>query len=206
MRGITLSLALAAMVAISLAPKALFATSLVSASGHALFNGVNDRPFLVMMGSVEGPDGYDTVTRATRLQPAKPLTQMTIREVLDFQRQVRASGASSSAMGRYQFIRQTLAYMVETHGIDDTLLFDQITQDSLARIEMRRCQFYEPVVVDWRVANCLAQVWAALPVVNGRNAGRSHYHGTAGNRALVTREAFLGSLRARFADSRMAGW
>lgn len=166
----------------------------------ALHNGVNDRPFLMMMGDVEGAAGYDAITGATRLRPDKPLTRMSIREVLDFQRQVRASGAASSAMGRYQFIYGTLSSLVETHGIDDTLPFDRITQDSLARLEMRRCQFYEPVVADWRVANCLAQIWAALPVVRGRNAGRSHYHGIAGNRSLVSTETFLSSLRARFVD------
>ena len=174
------------------------------ASADSVHNGVRDRPFLDLMGKVEGPNGYDEITRATRLRPERPLTQLTIREVLDFQRQVRASGASSSAMGRYQFIYQTLDYMVTSLEIDPDLRFDPITQDALARIEMRRCGFYEPVISDARLANCLAAIWAALPLVSGPNAGRSRFHGIAGNRALVSKSEFLSALRKRFPDSAQA--
>lgn len=172
-----------------------------SMSSH---NGVMDGPFLKLMGRVEGPNGYDEITRSTRLRPDRPLTQMTIAEVIAFQQRVRSSGAASSAMGRYQFTYRTLSYIVEKFEIDDSLPFDSITQDALARIEMRRCGFYEPIMDDTRLANCLAAVWAALPVVTGQNAGRSRFHGIAGNRALVTKEEFMTALRKRFPDTRQA--
>ena len=190
----------ACMAALALLASSSAATY-ASPSRH---NGVNDRPFLHLMGSVEGPSGYNQITNAPRLRPEKPLVQMTIREVLAFQRQVRASGAASSAMGRYQFNYQTLGYITETLGIDPDLRFDRITQDALARFEMRRCGFYEPVASDARVANCLAAVWAALPRVSGPNAGRSRYHGLAGNRAQVSRAEFLRALGQRFPDTRSA--
>lgn len=167
-------------------------------------NGVVDGPFLKLMGAVEGPNGYDEITRSTRLRPDRPLTEMTIGQVIAFQRRVRASGAASSAMGRYQFTYRTLSYLVSRLGIDENLPFDAITQDALARIEMRRCGFYEPITDDKRLANCLAAVWAALPLVSGPNAGRSRFHGVAGNRALVTKEEFLTALRQRFPDTRSA--
>lgn len=167
-------------------------------------NGVSDGLFLALMARVEGPNGYDEITRTTSLRPPQPLSQLTISEVLQFQRKVRASGAASSAMGRYQFTYRTLSHMVDSLEIDPALRFDNITQDALARIEMRRCGFYEPIASDTQVANCLAAIWAALPVVSGPNAGLSRYHGIAGNRALVGKAEFLASLRKRFPDSEIA--
>lgn len=170
-------------------------------------NGVNDGPFLELMGRVEGPAGFNQVTLATRLQPPRPIVEMTIAEVLAFQRRIRASGAQSSAVGRFQFIYATLNDMIRSRGIDTRLPFDAITQTALARMQMEACGFYEPISVDTQVANCLARVWAALPVVTGPRAGRSHYHGTAGNRALVSPEAVMDVLARRFtgADVLIAG-
>lgn len=161
-------------------------------------NGVLDGPFLRLLGQIEGPEGYVTVTRSTRLTPPRPLTQMTISEVLAFQRKIRASGASSSALGRYQFVYKTLDYVVKNKEIDPELPFDRYTQDALARLEMRRCGFYDPIVSDLRVANCLAAVWAALPLVSGPRAGQSRYKGVAGNRALIDKDEFMATMRLRF--------
>lgn len=161
-------------------------------------NGVNDGPFLELMGRVEGPEGFSQVTLATRIQPPRPIVEMTIAEVLEFQRRIRASGARSSAVGRFQFIHVTLNDMIRSRGIDTRLPFDAVTQTALARMQMQACGFYEPIAVDTQVANCLARVWAALPVVSGPRAGRSHYHGTAGNRALVSPEAVMDALARRF--------
>lgn len=179
---------------------ALSAALILALFGHADagHNGVNDRPFLSLVGSVEGPDGYDTITLATRLQPSKPLTSMSIEEVLAFQRKVRSSGANSSAMGRYQFNYRTLSHIVETRGIDTSLRFDRFTQDALARMEMQRCGFYDAGATKTSVANCLAAVWAALPLASGPRRGQSRYAGVAGNRSLVTVEEFLDSLSGRF--------
>lgn len=167
-------------------------------------NGVLDGPFLRLLGRIEGPDGYVTVTRSTRLAPPRPLTQMSISEVLAFQRKIRASGASSSALGRYQFVYKTLSYVVKNKEIDPDLPFDRITQDALARLEMRRCGFYNPIVSDIAVANCLAAVWAALPLVSGPQSGQSRYQGLAGNRALIDKEEFMATMRMRFNLARSA--
>lgn len=161
-------------------------------------NGVLDGPFLRLLGAIEGPDGYVTVTRSTRLKPSRPITQMTISEALEFQRKIRASGASSSALGRYQFVYKTLSYVVTNKEIDPDLPFDRYTQDALARLEMRRCGFYDQIVSDLRVADCLAAVWAALPMVTGPRAGQSRYQGLAGNRALIDKDEFMATLRLRF--------
>jgi hypothetical protein len=159
---------------------------------------VQDRPVLDLIGSVEGPDGYDDVTLATSLQPDKPITKMTIGEVLAFQDRIIASGANSSAIGRYQFIRSTLAEMVEKMGLDENVIFDRRTQDYLARKKLVRCGFYERDMSDARVANCLARTWAALPIVSGPQRGLSHYHGRAGNSAKASVSEVLEAVSLRF--------
>lgn len=173
----------------------------VPAAGQASYNGINDRPFLQAMGSVEGHLGYDTITLATDLRPARPITRMSIAEVLEFQRRIRASGARSSALGRYQFIYTTLSYVVERNNIDTSLPFDRFTQDALARMEMERSGFYDRTAAEHDVANCLSAVWAALPLVSGPRRGQSRFAGVAGNRALISVEDFLATLSARFPDT-----
>ena len=48
-----------------------------------------------------------------------------------------------------------------------------------------------------RFANCLAGIWAALPLVSGPNQGRSAHHGVAGNRALTRPQTVLALLAGK---------
>lgn len=172
-------------------------SSLSSRTGE-IHNGILDGPFLRLLGRIEGPDGYGTITHATHLRPPAPLVSMTVEEVLHFQKKIRASGARSSAVGRYQFIHKTLNHYVKEGKIDPDLPFDRYTQDTLARLEMRRCGFYDMIASDKEVANCLAAVWAALPLVTGPNKGKSRYHGKAGNAALVSPAEMMAVMSLRF--------
>lgn len=207
MKHVVISSALAVMSLFMSSEQAFSSGQVQTVSASRLpemHNGVVDGPFLRLLGRVEGPEGYTTITRATRMRPPAPLTNMTIAEVMDFQKKIRASGAKSSAMGRYQFIYKTLRHYVDSEEIDPSLPFDRYTQDTLARLEMRRCGFYDHVVSDIRVANCLAAVWAALPLVSGPKAGKSKYQGLAGNKALVSRNEVLATMRLRFEPIRVA--
>ena len=160
---------------------------------------VNDAHFLELLGEVEGPGGYDTVTYHTSIDPPKPLTRMTIDEVIAFQRKVRASGSRSSAVGRFQFIMSTLIELVDEMDIDRNRRFTPDVQDMLARTLMDRCDFYDVEQEDSaEVADCLARFWAALPVATGENAGRSRYQGYEGNRSLVSKRTVLAVLDQRF--------
>lgn len=162
---------------------------------------IQDRPALELIGEIEGPDGYDDITLSASIQPPKPITQMTIGEVLAFQDRIVAAGSNSSAIGRYQFIRKTLKAMVKDLGIDQDVLFDRRTQDYLARRKLHRCGFYERNLSDTRVANCLARTWAALPVVSGPRRGRSHYDGQSGNSAKTTVSEVMKVVSVRFKPS-----
>jgi len=158
----------------------------------------NDRSTLQLIGRIEAPEGYDSISKSSSLSTPKPLTQMTLQEVLDFQRLMLRKGASSTAIGRYQFIRGTLAGMIKLHDLDRNALFDRTMQDNLARLIMEDCGFYDEDVSDTKVGNCLARTWAALPVLSGKKRGKSYYHGQGGNRARVSANVVLAALDDRF--------
>ena len=122
---------------------------------------------------------------------------MTVGEVLEWQKRIRPR-VTSTAAGRYQIIHKTLTRIVDSYGIDPDLLFDAAMQDHLGELLLAECGYRQRDSTAF--ADCLAQVWAALPRVTGPKQGRSAWHGTAGNRALVTPEAvldFLGDASAQ---------
>ncbi|MCY3872708.1 MAG: hypothetical protein OXF88_00265 [Rhodobacteraceae bacterium] len=139
----------------------------------------------------EAPGGYDQAHTAVPETSPQPLTAMTIREVLTWQKQIRPR-AVSTAVGRYQIIHDTLTRLVETYGIDPEQRFDPATQDRLGRLLLDECGY--GTRRKHAFANCLARTWAALPLVSGPSAGRSAWHGIAGNRALVSPANFLAFL------------
>lgn len=139
----------------------------------------------------EAPDGYDQVHSGAPAPEPRPLTRMTVREVLDWQKRIRPR-VTSTAAGRYQIIYKTLTRLVDSYGIDRDLLFDATMQDYLGQLLIKECGHGSRPPTAF--ADCLAQTWAALPRVTGPNAGRSAHHGTAGNRALVTPAAVMAFL------------
>ena len=149
---------------------------------------------LAFIRAIEAPGGYDDYERRIRLPPPEPLTAMTIREVLDWQRRVGRTGAVSTAAGGYQIIRPTLMRLVRQYDIDPRARFDAPMQDRLARLLIAECGPKGPPSRHPRYGNCLARIWAALPLTTGPGRGRSAYHGVAGNRALATPETILALL------------
>lgn len=158
----------------------------------------NDVGFLNLMGNLEGPLGFGTISGFAPALPDRPLTEMTLAEVLEYQREIRAMGTISSAVGRYQFIYLTLRDLVETHGISDSLIFDAEVQTYLARFLMHQCGFFDRATPNVQLANCLAGVWAALPLVGGPGRGQSAYAADGVNKALTTPAIVLDILDRRF--------
>lgn len=158
----------------------------------------NDVDFLNLMGNLEGPYGFDTVSGFAPVAPERPLTQMTLSEVIAYQEKIRSLGTVSSAVGRYQFIYRTLHGLVHQHGISGDLVFDGEVQTYLARFLMHDCGFYTADTPVVPLANCLATVWAALPVVSGPGAGRSYYEDDGINAALTSPATVLDVLDRRF--------
>ena len=176
-------------------PLALLAAVFAASVASAVPRTTTD--LLALVRALEAPRGYDDYERRIPLAPPRPLTQMTLGEVLDWQSRVRDAGAPSTAAGGYQVIRATLARLVRQHGLDRAALFDPAMQDRLARLLVAECGDPGPPSRHPHVADCLAGIWAALPLATGPRRGQSAYRGVAGNRALTDPETVLAVLGGR---------
>ena len=147
---------------------------------------------LTFIRALEAPRGYDDYERRIPIPPPRSLTRMTIAEVINWQHRLRKAGAKSTAAGGYQIIYTTLTGLVNTHRINTSQRFDRAMQDRLARLLIGKCTAKSGTRS--AQANCIARIWAALPLVTGPKRGQSAYHGIAGNRALTTPERYLAVL------------
>lgn len=151
---------------------------------------------LDLIGSIEAPRGYDDYYRGVSSPPPRPLTTMTIREVLAWQDRIDRYSKSEAA-GRFQIIEDTLRPLVRKHGIDTNQLFDVAMQNRLAMILLDGRGWNPNSTAYMKMANNLAEEWAALPLVSGPNRGLSahHHDKRAKNRAQISPEAFLDVLK-----------
>lgn len=157
--------------------------------------------------------GYNQMYGAIkdRDYPPKPLVEMTIQEILDYQESIDKR-FNSEAAGIYQIMEDTLrGYnnnrqnpprekpLYEKAGLTAGDLFNEMNQDLMAVQLMRRRgleDYLEGKINEYQFANKLAYEWASLPFVSGSDRGRSAYDGVAGNSARVSVQAFLEAVRA----------
>ena len=136
-----------------------------------------------IIGQAESPvAGYDAVQHGAVIKPRKRPTEMTIGEIFDW---ISATPGQSHAIGRYQFIPDTLTRVVAQVGARRSDQFSPAMQDRLADVLLDDAGFGAFLAGDLsqqRFMNNLASIWAGLPT----STGRSKYHGIAGNRATVT--------------------
>lgn len=126
-------------------------------------------------------------------------TSMSIAEVLDWQHDYVAHGSPSSAVGKYQIIRPTLASLVQKLHLDPSTKFDEKTQDrmAIALLEKRGAVDYmQNKLSREQFAANLAQEWAALPKVTGTNPGQSYYAGDGINAAHISISEMYSALAA----------
>lgn len=142
---------------------------------------------LSLISQAESPRrGYNAVHHgASRMPPALP-TALTVGEVVQW---INDTPGQNHAIGRYQIIPSTLAYLIEAEGIGYHERFNEALQDRLAFRLIRDAgwdRFRSGTMSASRFMDALAGVWAGLPKANGRSA----YHGYAGNRATITRASY----------------
>jgi len=153
---------------------------------------------LNFIGDIEAPGGYGVVYANKQNTLAKPLTSMTVDEVLEAQR-LKGSSWGSSAAGRYQFMRNTLSGLKTELGLRGTQIFDGNLQDRLAYHLLKR-RGYEAFIVGQSTKTAfgktLAMEWASLPVLANTTGahrsitrGQSYYAGDGLNKSLVKPEA-----------------
>ena len=74
-------------------------------------------------------ESYDTVSLLSKVEPPKPITEMTVAEVVEFQDRMKASGSKSTALGQFQIISPTMKQLIKEGAISKDDMFDVETQD-----------------------------------------------------------------------------
>lgn len=147
----------------------------------------------------ESGGNYDAVIGDAK--SAIGLNLMTLSQIYTLQAQLQTH-EPSTAIGRYQFIRDTLQGLVKARGVPTGTMFTNELQDQLALDLLNSACAYK----GWRAGttsdatfeHLLSCQWASLP--DPQHGGRSHYDGdSAGNHASTTLAAvgvMLGRARA----------
>lgn len=153
---------------------------------------------LDFVGGIEAPRGYDVIYGNNQDKLPKPITQMTIGELVDAQASF-TKRFKSSASGRYQLMRATLQGLARELGLRGTQLFDANLQDRLGFHLLKRRgyeDFMAGKISRTEFGKRLAQEWASFPVlaaVQGAHRklkrGETYYAGDELNKALVKPEA-----------------
>lgn len=151
---------------------------------------------------------YDVIYGHNEGKLPRPITSMTIGEVVDAQASFTRR-FKSSASGGYQFMRATLQDLSRELGLRGTQIFDPDLQDRLGYHLLKRRGYEEFMAGKINRAEFgkrLAQEWASFPVltaVQGAHRivkrGETYYAGDALNKALVTPakvEAILDKVKA----------
>jgi len=155
---------------------------------------------LNLIGQAESHNNYNAFFGHVSNTDNPKFTDMTVSEVLDWQR-----GRKFSAAGKYQFIRKTLNGLRVSGVVKASDIFNEDTQDKLAIELLKRRkigQYISNSIDDVTFMINLAKEWASLPVpVNMKGhkrsvtAGQSYYAGDGVNKALIGVETVRAAIR-----------
>lgn len=159
--------------------------------GQVSAAGVKDPTAKVLehIGQKESGGNYNKLVGGA-IEPK--LTKMTISEVQDYQRRMGSGELGrfeSTAVGKYQIIKSTLAELVAQGKASPNDVYDPATQEKLGRalLEKRGLNRYlSGQMPKNQFMDSLSMEWASLPF----NTGKSYYAGTGSNRSLMSREEF----------------
>ncbi|MEQ9259591.1 MAG: hypothetical protein RIG84_10860 [Roseovarius sp.] len=136
-----------------------------------------------LIGHAEaGRKGYDAVQHGARVKPPRTPTAMTLQEIHDW---IAATPGQPHAIGRYQFIPETLRHSARRLGLKPSTRFSPATQDRLANLLLGDAGLTKALageITQEAFMLNLAKIWAGFPTPGGR----SYYHGIAGNKATMT--------------------
>ncbi|WEX07362.1 hypothetical protein [Chelativorans sp. AA-79] len=143
------------------------------------------------------PKCYEVIYGQKQRKLAKPLTSMTLGDIVDEQRKWSKNHGSSAA-GAPQFMRATLIDLSKELSLRGDQIFDGDFQDRLAFHLLKR-RGYEAFMAGkisrTEFGKRLAQEWASFPVLadcQGAHRkikrGQSYYAGDGLNKALVAPE------------------
>ncbi len=163
-----------------------------------------------LMGLVtthEAPD-FDTIFSGSKIQPDKPITQMTVAEVRKFQDEMVDAGSDSSAVGKMQIIRNTLDEVIKKGVISKDDVFNEETQtkafdyllkkrgvDKFIEVKNSSASYAEKEQAAIEFQMRLAQEFASIPIPydlpdRGLKKGDSYYKGTGTNQSRFGADEF----------------
>jgi hypothetical protein len=152
-----------------------------------------NKGLLDIIGQAESGGNYNALVygkNGANVAKSADLTNMTIAEVMEYQKGMIAAGHASTAVGKYQMIANTLKEQVAKAGLDPTKTkFDAKTQDLLAQQLINQAGVGK---VDPATAmRNLAGTWASLPA---DMTGRGRYDGVNGNKSLADPRQLLAAI------------
>lgn len=153
-----------------------------------------------------GKAGYDAFWNGSRVKPKKPMSQMTLGEVRQWQRETLNEQASrgvspkrrSSAAGGYQFMSGTLPRAMSAAGLGENDMFDQKNQDRLAMalLDMNKTSgisaWKSGKASDAKFADYVASQWASFK----DSSGGAQYDVPGFNKATVGADKVISAARA----------
>lgn len=156
------------------------------------------------IGKHEATKGYGQIYGGAKLPRGTPtnVSIMPLAGVQALQAKMLANGSASTACGRYQFIRKTLAATIAEMGMTGKEIWTPDLQDRMAVHLMQKrglSKFMAGKISAEGFANNLAMEWASLPVVaaiNGKRPGQSYYAGDGLNKAFHSPAAILALVKA----------
>lgn len=162
------------------------------------------RPLLDLIARGESSGDYNKVWGGIRRadRPRRPLTSMTVGEVLAWQASIDHK-YMSEASGRYQVMEDTLRPLVG-RVVNANDLYDPDTQDKIAIHLMNRrglADYRSGKISAEKFADKLAREWAAVGVQRRQrghrrtvNRGQSYYAGDGLNRASIKPDEMLAAI------------
>lgn len=164
----------------------------------------SEHAILALIRSAETSKGYEDFYSGSKIKPPKPVTQMTVNEVMEWQRRSVSAGSKSSAIGGYQMIHKTFKGVASELGLTGDEVFDSELQDRMGMHLLARRGYNDWVsgkITDQQFHQNLSQEWAGLPAATkdarGRKAsGQSYYAGDGLNASTVTSGNVLEALNA----------
>ena len=166
--------------------------------------GGNLRPLLDLIGRYESGNDYNKIWGGIGRSdyPSRPLTQMTVQQVLDWQDSIDRK-YNSEASGKYQFMEDTLRGLVREGHARPNEMFNAATQDRLAIALLKRRgldRYRAGTMSATQFAQNLSMEWASFPAqtrdARGRAAtGQSYYAGDGLNRSHTSKESVLQAVR-----------
>ncbi len=134
-----------------------------------------------LIGHHESGNDYNRVYGAGVKRIA--VTDMSVNEVLAWQRDYVKNGSPSSAIGKYQIVQDTLRGLKTEMGLTGNEKMDGALQERMfMHLANRRglSDYLSGKITQERMMLNLSQEWASLPK---NDSGRSYYHGDGLNRA-----------------------